>query len=55
MNNTRYSERYNESITRAVGVEWNAYQEAKSEKTYLPSDLGVFSLDGTELGKRVGV
>lgn len=25
MNNTCYSKRYNERITRAVGVEWNAY------------------------------
>lgn len=25
MNNTCYSKRYNEQITRAVGVEWNAY------------------------------
>ena len=40
MNNACYSERYNERITRAVGVEWSAYHEAESEKTYLPQ--GVF-------------
>ena len=27
MNSTGNSERYNERITRAVGVEWNAYHE----------------------------
>jgi DNA repair protein RadD len=54
MNNTRYNERYNDGITRAVGVEWNAYQEGADTLKSKPPSLPPLESGNGEIANAAG-